>query len=167
MQLPTARPAPPARPLRRAPSTRPSRPAPRIDPPTRVTAPPAVVGPELDTDVRAIRLPDRFYLARTDDDGATTRDLMPWPDAVEYVTDGTAIGMRMVDGQVLWMTTSQEERLPAFREEFDGVDVESVLEGLRSYARLHPRLKYLWQEDLAALEDLAAEREETEEDALY
>lgn len=166
MQLPTARPAPPARSLRRAPSTRPARPASRSEAPARVVAPPAVIGPEQDSEVRAIRLPDRFYLADPRNPGAA-RQTMPWPDALEYVTDGSAIGMRMIDGQVLWLTTSQDELLPEFREEFDGVNVASVLEGLRRYARLHPRLKYLWQEDLAALEDLAAEREERESAARY
>ena len=167
MQAPIARTAPPARPLRRAPSTRPSRPAPRLDTPARITAPPGLVGMDPDTEIRAVRLPDRFYVARRREDGTATRDTMPWPDAVEYVTDGSALGLRTVDGQVLWMTTSQEELLPAFRDEFDGVDVESVLRGLRTYTRLHPRLKYLWQDDLAALEDLAAEREEMEESAFF
>lgn len=166
MQLPSARPAPPARSLRRAPSSRPARPTPRPEPPTRVVAPPRVIGPEPDAEIRAIRLPDRFYLSPRQADAAAG-DVMPWPDAVEYVTDGSAIGMRMTDGRVLWMTTSQDELLPAFREEFQGVDVEPVLDGLRRYARLHPRLKYLWQEDLAALEDLAAEREEQAEGVRY
>ena len=57
-------------------------------------------------------------------------------------------------------TGRQEVLLPAFREEFEGVDVDDVLRGLQRYARLRPRLKYLWQEDIAALEDLLAEREE-------
>ena len=86
---------------------------------------------------------------------------MPWPGALEYVTDGTSLGMRMRDGRILWITSSQEMLLPAFREEFAGVDVDAVLEGLHHYARIHPRLKYIWQEDLAALEDLVAEREES------
>ena len=110
--------------------------------------------------IRRIRLPDRFYLPRRLANGLKVRDVMPWRDAVEYVTDGETIGMRMFDGEVLWVTGRQEVLLPAFREEFEGVDVDEVLRGLQGYARLRPRLKYLWQEDIAALEDLLAEREE-------
>lgn len=110
--------------------------------------------------LRRLRLPDRFYLPRRLANGLKVRDVMPWRDAVEYVTDGERIGMRKYDGEVLWITGRQEVLLPAFREEFEGVDVDDVLRGLQRYARLRPRLKYLWQEDIAALEDLLAEREE-------
>lgn len=111
-------------------------------------------------ELRRIRLPDRFYLPRRLANGLKVRDVMPWRDAVEYVTDGATIGMRMYDGKVLRITGRQESLLPAFREEFEGVDIDEVLRGLQGYARLRPRLKYLWQEDIAALEDLLAEREE-------
>lgn len=111
--------------------------------------------------IRRLRMPDRFYLPRRLANGLKVRDVMPWRDAVEYVTDGEKIGMRMFDGEVLWVTGRQEALLPAFREEFEGVDVDEVLRGLQGYARLRPRLKYLWQEDIAALEDLLAEREES------
>jgi hypothetical protein len=110
--------------------------------------------------LRRIRLPDRFYLPRRLANGLKVRDVMPWRDAVEYVTDGATIGMRMYDGEVLWITGRQESLLPAFREAFEGVDIDELLRGLQGYARLRPRLKYLWQEDIAALEDLLAEREE-------
>ena len=110
--------------------------------------------------VRRVRLPDRFYLPRRLRNGLKVRDVMPWRDAVEYVTDGTTIGIRMYDGEVLSITGRQEALLPAFREEFEGVDIDELLRGLQGYARLRPRLKYLWQEDIAALEDLLAEREE-------
>ena len=110
--------------------------------------------------LRRIRLPDRFYLPRRLANGLKVRDVMPWRDAVEYVTDGTTIGIRMYDGVVLSITGRQEALLPAFREEFEGVDIDELLRGLQGYARLRPRLKYLWQEDIAALEDLRAEREE-------
>ena len=115
---------------------------------------------ETASELRRIRLPDRFYLPRRLANGLKVRDVMPWRDAVEYVTDGEKIGMRMYDGEVLWITMRQESLLPSFREEFEGVDLDDVLRGLQDYARLRPRLKYLWQEDIAALEDLLAEREE-------
>lgn len=121
---------------------------------------PEPVGEDSTGEVRRIRLPDRFYLPRRLTNGLKVRDVMPWRDAVEYVTDGETIGMRMYDGEILWITGRQEALLPAFREEFEGVDVDEVLRGLQGYARLRPRLKYLWQEDIAALEDLLAEREE-------
>ena len=110
--------------------------------------------------VRRVRLPDRFYLPRRLRNGLKVRDVMPWRDAVEYVSDGSSMGMRMHDGEIVWITERQEMLLPAFREEFEGVDLDDVVEGLRRYIRQRPRLKYLWQQDLAALEDLRAEREE-------
>lgn len=111
-------------------------------------------------EIRRVRLPERFYLPRRLANGLKVRDVMPWRDAVEYVSDGETIGMRMYDGEVLWITGRQETLLPAFREEFEGVDLDEVLRGLQHYAKGRPRLKYLWQEDMAALEDLRAEREE-------
>jgi hypothetical protein len=111
-------------------------------------------------EVRKIQLPERFYLPRRLPNGLKVRDVMPWRDAVEYVTDGETVGMRMYEGEVLWITGRQEALLPSFREEFEGVDLDEVLRGLHRYAKGRPRLKYLWQEELAALEDLRAEREE-------
>ena len=110
--------------------------------------------------VRRIRLPDRFYLPRRLANGLKVRDVMPWRDAIEYVSDGETVGMRMYDGDILWITGRQETLLPAFREEFDGVDLDDVVTGLEQYIKRRPRLKFLWQQDLAALEDLRAEREE-------
>ena len=110
--------------------------------------------------IRRIRLPERFYLPRRLANGLKVRDVMPWRDAIEYVSDGKTVGMRMFDGEIVWVTGRQETLLPAFREEFDGVDLDDVVEGLRRYIRQRPRLKFLWQQDLAALEDLRAEREE-------
>ena len=112
--------------------------------------------------VRRIRLPDRFYLPRRLANGLKVRDVMPWRDAIEYVSDGETVGMRMYDGDVLWITGRQETLLPAFREEFDGVDLDDVVTGLEQYIKRRPRLKFLWQQDLAALEDLRAERDEAE-----
>ena len=112
--------------------------------------------------VRRIRLPDRFYLPRRLANGLKVRDVMPWRDAIEYVSDGETVGMRMYDGDVLWITGRQETLLPAFREEFDGVYLDEVVAGLEQYIKRRPRLKFLWQQDLAALEDLRAEREEEE-----
>lgn len=43
--------------------------------------------------------------------------------------------------------------------------VDAVRDGLQRYARIHPCLEDIWQEDLAAMEDLAAEREEAEGNA--
>lgn len=110
--------------------------------------------------VRRIRLPDRFYLPRRLANGLKVRDVMPWRDAIEYVSDGETVGMRMYDGDILWITGRQETLLPAFREEFDGVDLDDVVAGLEQYIKRRPRLKFLWQQDLAALEDLRAERDE-------
>lgn len=112
---------------------------------------------------RAIRLPDRFYLPRTDRDGREVRDVMPWEGAVGYATDGERLGVQYADGRVEWLGKA----LPAeaaghlsphalFRADFEGVDVDALVEGLRSYMDIHPILKTVWRDDLATLEEIRA-----------
>jgi hypothetical protein len=50
--------------------------------------------------LKAIRLPDRFYLPRLDPDGREIRDVMPWEGAVCYATDGVRVGVQYGDGRV-------------------------------------------------------------------
>ncbi|WP_325309903.1 hypothetical protein [Longimicrobium sp.] len=117
---------------------------------------------------RAIRLPDRFYLPRTDPDGREVRDVMPWEGAVSYATDGERLGIQYGDGRVVWLgnapgmdgAAGDEEQPdtapapPSFEDDFEGVNLDALVDGLRSYVDMHPVLRTVWREDLATLEDL-------------
>jgi hypothetical protein len=114
---------------------------------------------------RAIRLPDRFYLPRTDTDGREVRDVMPWEGAVSYATDGERLGIQYADGRVVWLGTAppqergdddepRERESPSFEDDFEGVNLDALVDGLRSYVDMHPVLRTVWREDLAELEHL-------------
>lgn len=118
---------------------------------------------------RAIRLPDRFYLPRTDHEGREVRDVMPWEGAVSYATDGERLGIQYSDGNVVWLGRAGEARDPAadersgeaggesllaFADDFEGVNLDALVEGIRNYMALHPILNTVWQNDVATLEAL-------------
>lgn len=126
---------------------------------------------------RSIKLPDRFYLPRTDAEGREVRDVMPWEGAVSYATDGERLGIQYADGRVEWLGTAAPGSAstgsaepgesgesgaangppnPAavFEDDFEGVNLDALVDGLRSYMDLHPVLKTVWREDIATLEDL-------------
>lgn len=110
------------------------------------------------SEVRPLRMADRFYLARKDHFGADVYDVMPWENATEYVTDGERIGVRFQDDTVLWAPTDEEIALrEQFREDFSGVDIDALLQGLQAYAGYHSRLKDIWQRDLGVLQELRSE----------
>ena len=124
--------------------------------------------------VRPIRLPERFYLPRTGADGVEVRDVMPWEGAVSYATDGNRLGIQFDDGRVLWLGKASaaetaappasegrspdgpEPRLAELAEDFEGVNLDAVVEGIRSYMDIHPVLKTVWSQDLQALDALRA-----------
>ena len=119
---------------------------------------------------RTVRLPDRFYLPRTDGEGREVRDVMPWEGAVSYATDGERLGIQYADGRIEWLGTAQPDdddadadgidRLaadaspPTFADDFEGVNLDALVEGLRSYIGLHPVLKTVWRDDVESLEAL-------------
>lgn len=117
---------------------------------------------------RAIRLPDRFYLPRTDDAGREVRDVMPWDGAVAYATDGERVGILYEGGRVAWLGELHDApalngaAAPApwddddvdLADDFRGVNMDALVSGLREYMDRHPILKPLWREDLARLEGL-------------
>jgi hypothetical protein len=109
--------------------------------------------------VRPVRLPDAFYLPRTTWDGLEIRDVMPWQGATAYVTDGERYGIRFEDGRIRWLGDAWKSQVELFREDFAGVDLEALVEGLRGYVRQHQELRALWREDMEALEILLNERE--------
>jgi len=119
------------------------------------------------TTARQIRLPDRFYLPRTDNYGREVRDVMPWEGAVSYATDGERLGVQYGDGRVEWLgraaTLAEDgqgdgaptvDPLRTFADDFEGVNLDALVEGIRSYMDLHPVLKTVWQNDVQTLETL-------------
>jgi hypothetical protein len=120
---------------------------------------------------RSIRLPDRFYLPRIDADGREVRDVMPWDGALGYATDGERLGIQYADGRVEWLgrATPAEDAEPmaddgpavdpaetarAFADDFEGVNLDALVDGIRSYIDLHPVLKTVWHDDVETLETL-------------
>jgi hypothetical protein len=108
---------------------------------------------------RQIRLPDRFYLSRTDGNGREVHDVMPWEGAVSYATDGERVGIQYADGRVVWLGDAlQPDGSPAvddnFAEDFEGVNLDALVSGLRAYVDRHPVLKNVWAEDLQQLDSL-------------
>jgi hypothetical protein len=119
------------------------------------------------TTARQIRLPDRFYLPRTDNYGREVRDVMPWEGAVSYATDGERLGVQYGDGRVEWLgraaSLSEDgqgdgeptiDPLRTFADDFEGVNMDALVDGIRSYMDLHPVLKTVWQNDVETLETL-------------
>jgi hypothetical protein len=111
--------------------------------------------------VRPVRLPDRFYLPRRSYSGQEIFDVVPWEGASEYVTDGERYGLMMTDGTVRWLEESRSEQ---FADDFAGVDLEALVDGLQEYCRRYRVLQTLWKEDLDLLEQLKSARESGEID---
>jgi hypothetical protein len=122
---------------------------------------------------RSIRLPDRFYLPRIDGEGREVRDVMPWDGALSYATDGERLGIQYADGSVVWLgrgaadaadgdgVQDDDERSPdpaeaarRFADDFEGVNLDALVDGIRSYIDLHPVLKTVWRDDVETLEAL-------------
>jgi hypothetical protein len=106
---------------------------------------------------RVIRLPDRFYLPRIDAQGREVRDVMPWDGAVSYATDGARVGVQYPDGSVVWLGDAPEldgSEDPGFEEDFAGVNLDALVNGLHAYVERHPILRTVWAEDLERLDSL-------------
>src|SRR5262245_23130708 len=134
---------------------------PRAPPGALFTAACRAAGPRMTS--RAIRLPDRFYLPRTDAEGREVRDVMPWEGAVSYATDGERLGIQYPDGSVAWLGRAGADpdtrvRSPddanSFADDFAGVNLDALVAGLHSYIDLHPVLKTVWHDDVETLEAL-------------
>lgn len=109
---------------------------------------------------RQIRLPDRFYLSRIDGAGHEVHDVMPWEGAVCYATDGERVGIQYADGRVVWLGDAapaddgEGTDNGSFAEDFEGVNLDALVSGLRAYVDRHPVLKNVWAEDLQQLDSL-------------
>jgi len=119
---------------------------------------------------RSIRLPDRFYLPRADAEGREVRDVMPWDGALSYATDGERLGILYPDGSVVWLGRgearaddggdpdgdgrSTRDAVLTFADDFAGVNLDALVDGIRSYIDLHPVLKTVWRDDVETLEAL-------------
>ena len=101
--------------------------------------------------IRPVRLPDRFYLPRRSYSGYEIFDVVPWEGAIEYVTDGQRYGVRMGNGDIRWL---EESRAEQFAQDFAGVDLEALVDGLQEYCRRYQILRNIWKEDIDALEEL-------------
>lgn len=112
-------------------------------------------------DIREIRLPDSFYLPRTTWSGTEVRDVVPWDGATDYVTDGDRYGVRFQDSRIVWFEESREDR---FREDFEGIDLDQLVAGLRKYVRQNHMLKSIWREDIETLERLRSAHDPPKED---
>jgi hypothetical protein len=104
--------------------------------------------------VRAVRLPPSFYLPRITASGEEVRDVVPWEGAVDYVTDGTRYGVRMKDGVIRWFESAASELAASLREDFGGVDVAGVVEGLKEYAARSDRVSLTLAADIGLMESL-------------
>jgi hypothetical protein len=107
--------------------------------------------------IRPVRLPDRFYLSRRTYSGQEIFDALPWDGATEYVTDGERYGILMEDGSIRWF---EESRVEQFADDFAGVDLEALVSGLQEYCRRYRVLQTLWREDLEALQQLRSRENE-------
>lgn len=120
---------------------------------------------------RQIRLPDRFYLSRTDGNGREVHDVMPWDGAVSYATDGERVGIQYADGRVVWLGDAAPgvDGAPAdhgsFAEDFEGVNLDALVSGLRAYVDRHPILRNVWADDLQQLDSLRAHAPHPDEPA--
>src|SRR5690606_29618717 len=103
------------------------------------------------THIRNVRLPDRFYLPRRTYSGQEIFDIVPWEGATDYVTDGRRYGVQLTNGAIRWFEESAAER---FADDFAGVDLESLIDGLHEYCRRYQVLQSVWKEDIDLLEQL-------------
>jgi hypothetical protein len=119
---------------------------------------------------RSIRLPDRFYLPRADAEGREVRDVMPWEGATSYATDGERLGILYADGSVTWLGRGEarpddgedqddeqgaaRDAVRTFADDFEGVNLDALVDGIRTYIDLHPVLKTVWHDDVESLEAL-------------
>jgi hypothetical protein len=101
--------------------------------------------------IRSVRLPDRFYLPRRSYSGQEILDVVPWDGATDYVTDGQRYGVRMKDGTIRWL---EQSRVEQFANDFAGVDLGALVDGLQEYCRRYQVLQNIWKEDLDALQQL-------------
>lgn len=89
--------------------------------------------------------------------------MVPWEGATEYVTDGERYGLLMNDGSVRWLEESRSEQ---FADDFAGVDLEALVDGLQEYCRRYRVLQTLWKDDLDLLEQLKTARDNGEIDGV-
>lgn len=112
---------------------------------------------------RQIRLPDRFYLSRTDGTGREVHDVMPWDGAASYATDGERVGIQYADGRIVWLgdaPPADDGDAGSFAEDFEGVNLDALVAGLHAYVDRHPILKSVWAEDLQQLDSLRGQGEQ-------
>lgn len=108
--------------------------------------------------VRPVRLPAAFYLPRLDESGREVRDKLPWSDAEDYVSDGIRYGMRLRNGSIRWFEEAPRQLMDRLREDFEDVDLQGIVEGLKEYIARRDPLPLDLAEEVAALEAVLIER---------
>jgi hypothetical protein len=111
--------------------------------------------------VRAVRLPDAFYLPGLDASGREVRDTLPWSDAVEYVSDGTRYGMRLRGGEIRWFEEAPRQLMDLLDQDFQGLDLPGIVGGLKEYIARRDPLPLALAQEVAALEAVVIERRRT------
>ncbi|HEX2078909.1 MAG TPA: hypothetical protein VHG08_14400, partial [Longimicrobium sp.] len=77
-------------------------------------------------------------------------------------TDGQRVGIQYADGTIVWLGDAApvEEGAdgpaehPSFAEDFEGVNLDALVSGLRAYMDRHPILHSVWREDIEQLDHL-------------
>lgn len=100
--------------------------------------------------LRTAELPEAFYQAAVQGGEIVRRP--PWEEAVDYVSDGDRYGVRFVSGRVRWFDRPEDRLLEELREDFRGVDVFDIVEGLKDYVTRQERLSLPLAVDIACLE---------------
>lgn len=108
--------------------------------------------------VRPVRLPDAFYLPRLDESGREVRDKLPWSDAEDYVSDGIRYGLRLRNGSIRWFEEAPRQLMDRLREDFEDVDLQGIVAGLKEYIARRDPLPLDLAEEVAALEAVLIER---------
>lgn len=108
--------------------------------------------------IRPVQLPASFYLPRWDPSGREVRDVLPWPDAAEYVSDGIRYGMRMRDGSIRWFEKEPRQLMDLLGEDFEEVDLAGIVAGLKEYIAQRDPLPLGLAQEVAAMEAMLIER---------
>lgn len=111
--------------------------------------------------VRPVRLPDSYYLPRLDANGSEIRDALPWPEGLEYVSDGTRYGIRLREGDIRWFEDAPTSVSDPLRDDFHGLDLDPIVAGLKEYLARRQPLPLELAEDVAALEAVLIQRRRT------
>lgn len=105
--------------------------------------------------LRTAELPEAFYQAVVQ--GSEILRRPPWEGASDYVSDGRRYGVRFQSGAVRWFEAPEDRLLEELRDDFRGIDVFDVVEGLKDYLTRKGELSLPLATDVARLEAVLQE----------